>query len=185
MLQSCLSERADELHRLAFCFALSESKMAMSFRRSTVALFFAATLIQSVVAKEPFIPMSDDQVLETLPRSLVSDEVTAMRRQLANSPTDINLASRVAGRYLAMGSLESDPRFYGYARAALSPWWGQTKPPPQILRLRAKLREKEHRYDDALVDLKLLLEQEPKNSQAWIEVANIFRVQGKYDEAKH
>lgn len=154
-----------------------------TLRTTTVTVLFAATLALSAAGKEPYIPKSDDEVLETLPKSLISDELTTLRRQLSASPTDIDLAVHVAGRYMAMGGLEGDPRFYGYARAALKPWWDQAKPPPQVLRLRAKLREKDHRYDIALADLKLLLEQEPKNSQAWIEVANILRVQGKYEQA--
>lgn len=154
----------------------------MTLRNSIIA-FVAVVLVQSVVAKEPYVPKSDDEVLETLPKSLISDELTTLRRQLSESPSDINLAVKVAGRYLAMGSLEGDPRFFGYARAALKPWWDQEEPPTRVLRLRAKLREKDHRYDDALVDLRALLDKEPKNSQAWIEVTNILRVQGKYDEA--
>ena len=154
-----------------------------AFQRITLTVLIAAALGQAVAGKEPYVPNSDNEVLETLPKSLVSDELTTLRRQLSSSPTDMDLAVRVGGRYLAMGSIESDPRFYGYARAALQPWWDQAKPPPQVLRLRAKLREKDHRYEHALADLRLLLEQDPKNTQAWLEVANILRVQGKYDEA--
>ena len=156
----------------------------MNFYLKTASIvLIAAALGEATSGKEPYVPDSDDEILETLPQSLISDELTTLRRQLSSSPTDLDLAVRVAGRYLVMGSVENDPRFYGYARAALKPWWGQEKPPPQVLRLRAKLRETDHRYDDAIADLRLLLEQEPKNTQAWIEVANILRVQGQYDEA--
>ena len=154
-----------------------------SLRTTTISVLIVAAIALVAVAKEPYIPSSDNEVLETLPKSLVSDELTTLRRQLSASPNDLDLAVKVAGRYLSMGSLEGDPRFFGYARAALKPWWDKDDPPPKILRLRAKLHEKEHRYDDALVDLRKLLEQEPKNSQAWIEVANILRVQGKYEDA--
>ncbi len=155
----------------------------MFFRQSTIVVFVIVISLQSAAAKEPYIPKSDDLVLEKLPKSLISDELTTLRRQLSDSPKDMNLAVKVAGRYLSMGSLESDPRFFGYARAALKPWWEQDDPPAKVLRLRAKLREKEHRYDDALVDLRRLLAKEPQNAQAWIEVSNILRVQGKYEEA--
>ena len=82
-----------------------------------------------------------------------------------------------------MGGTEGDPRFYGYARAALEPWWETDMPSPEVLRLRAKLQEKDHQYDAAIVDLIKLLDQRPRHGQAWIEVSNIYRVQGKYDEA--
>ena len=83
-----------------------------------------------------------------------------------------------------MGKQEGDPRFYGYFRAAISPWWEATSPPPAILKLRDKLKERNHDYDQALVDLRLLLDGQPRDLQAWIELSNIYRVQGKYTEAQ-
>lgn len=148
-----------------------------------ISLLFFLSPNGHVFAAEPYIPQSDSEVLEVLPKSLISDELATLRRELSDSPHDLDLAVTVASHYLSMGSLESDPRFFGYARAALKPWWDEETAPPMVLRLRAKLREKEHRYDSALVDLRKLLELEPRNSQAWIEVANILRVQGKYEEA--
>jgi tetratricopeptide (TPR) repeat protein len=50
--------------------------------------------------------------------------------------------------------------------------------------LRAKLKERDHRYDAALADLQLLLQRQPHDIQAWIERANIYWVQGKYTEAR-
>lgn len=157
------------------------SKASWSLRSFVLVAIFM--LQRSAGSAEPYIPTSDDKVLETLPKSLISDELTMLRRQLTQAPDNLALATTVAGRYISMGNLEGDPRFYGYARAALKSWWDQDSPPADVLRLRAKLREKEHRYDAALADLRKLLKQQPKNSQAWIEVANILRVQGKYEEA--
>ncbi len=147
------------------------------------ALAAAAT----ATAAEPYIPADDNEVLETLPQELLSgrDELTTLRRQLADDPNNIELACDVASRYLQMGKAAGDPRFYGYAQAAIQPWWVAADAPPEILRLRAKLKERDHRYDETLADLKLLLEQEPRDVQAWIEMSNIYRVQGKYAEARH
>ena len=61
----------------------------------------------------------------------------------------------VASRYMQMGKQEGDPRFNGYAQAAIRPWWEAPDPPVEILRLRAKLKERDHKYDDALADLRL------------------------------
>ncbi len=152
--------------------------------RSSIVAFAAFAAVATAV--EPYIPTDDNEVLETLPRSLLSsrDELTTLRRQLAEDPNDTGLASKVAERYLQMGNLEGDPRFYGYSRAAIHPWWESTSPPPAILKLRAKLKEKDHLYDQALADLDQLLEQHPRDVQAWIELANIYRVQGKYSQAR-
>jgi len=146
----------------------------------------AIVALTTATAAEPYLPKNDSEVLENLPRNLFGsrDESVKLRRQLAGDPNNIDLASAVAARYLQMGKQEGDPRFYGYSRAAISPWWEASKPPPAILKLRAKLKERNHDYDEALADLSLLLEQQPRDVQAWIELSNIYRVQGKYTEAQ-
>ena len=40
---------------------------------------------------------------------------------------------------------------------------------PAILKVRAKLKEKEHDYDQALADLELVLKQKPRDVQTWVE----------------
>jgi tetratricopeptide (TPR) repeat protein len=146
----------------------------------------ALAIAASVASADPYIPADDNEVLETLPRELLSsrDELTSLRRQLANDPKNTELAAIVATRYLQLSKRESDPRFNGYAQAAIRPWWDDVRPPTEVLRLRAKLKERDHRYDDALADLRLLLEGQPRDVQAWIELANIYWVQGKYAEAR-
>lgn len=138
-----------------------------------------------VTAAEAYRPAGDDEVLETLPKQLLNDwaETTTLRRKLASDPQNAKLASQVAAELLSMGNQQSDPRFYGYARSALKPWWQAMNADASILRLRAKLKEKDHLYDEALADLQLLVEQDPRNVQAWVEMANIHRVLGEYDEA--
>jgi tetratricopeptide (TPR) repeat protein len=137
-------------------------------------------------AGEPYVPKDDDEVLETLPRDLLAgrDELDTLRRQLSQDPQNVELAARVAASYLQLGKSSGDPRFYGYAQAALGPWWGSATAPPTILKLRAKLKERDHRYDEALRDLNLLLKQDPKDAQAYVELANIYWVQGKYADAQ-
>ena len=141
--------------------------------------------VLSVFAAEPYRPVDPEEVLEVLPRAAFSNssEVADLRRHLAETPHDEALAVKVASRFVKLGSLDGNPRCYGYARAALSPWWDDEQPSPAILHLRAKLMEKDHRYDLALVDLQLLVEKEPRNAQAWVEIANLYRVLGRYDEA--
>jgi Tfp pilus assembly protein PilF len=157
-------------------------------RLAWVAALAVATSATAIVATaiEPYIPARDDAVLETLPRGFLTsqDELTTLRRQLAADPKNVELAVGVASGYLKIAKSQGDPRFYGYARAAIEPWWEAASAPPEILQLRAKLKESEHQYDEALADLRLLVEQQPQDIQAWIELANIYRVQGKYAEAR-
>lgn len=138
------------------------------------------------VAASSYLPVNDEEVLETLPRSLVSgrDELTRLRQMLSNDPGNAKLSARLAERYLDLGRQGNDPRFFGYARAVIGKWWNDSDAPPAILRLRAKLKEKDHRYRQALADLLRLLQSRPDDIQALIELANIYRVQGRYPESK-
>lgn len=135
---------------------------------------------------EPFIPKDDNIVLEQLP-SLPMDswtrEIKQLRIELERDPKDPGVAVRLAGRYISKGRAEADPRYYGYAQAALSPWWEMPDPPIQILVLRATIRQSSHNFEDALADLSKVLEVDPGNLQAWLTQAIILQVQGKYDKA--
>ena len=113
----------------------------------------------ALAQQAPVIPESDDTVLVVLPKSFLSNrsELSSLRERLNANPTDPKLASVVASEYLAIGNRTGDPRFYGYARAAINRWW-TTDANPDILKIRAKLKEKDHLYDDALADLELALE---------------------------
>lgn len=117
---------------------------------------------------------------------LLSDrsELVGLRTSLADKPTDPHLAAMVASRYLQIGKQDGDPRFYGYARSALAPWWDHPAPPAEILQLRAKLKERDHQFDAAVHDLRQLLRTKPRDVQAWLELTNLLRVQGRYDQAR-
>ena len=148
------------------------------------AILLAARPASSAAA--PYRPTDDAEVLETLPRvlSVNREELARLRRDLERDPTNPDLAARLAGYYALIGTRESDPRYFGYARAALGPWWAEDAPPPAILRLRAKLQERDHDYEAALRDQRRLLDADPRDVQAWVEIANILWVQGRYDEAR-
>lgn len=164
----------------------------MTHSFATYSQLFAALVLTVCVttqlsSAEPYLPASDDEVLETLPRSLLGDgdDFAQLRQRLASAPGDPDLAAEVASRCLQLGNEAGDPRYYGYARAALKNWWSSPTASPAILQLRAKLKEKDHRYAEALADLRLLVEREPRHAQAWIEIANINRVVGEYSQARH
>jgi tetratricopeptide (TPR) repeat protein len=141
---------------------------------------------RSSFAQEPFVPQRDDQVLERLPKtlSLNRDRMASIREKLAADPNNSDLASAAALGYIKMGNDESDPRFYGYARSAVKSWWDEESPPPSIVKIRAKLNEKDHKYKEAIVDLVGLLNKDANDLQAWVEVINLYRVVGDYDAAR-
>ena len=107
-----------------------------------------------------------------------------MRAALTASPESVQLATELARRYIEIGRSTSDPRYFGYAQAALSPWWDQSQPPPSVRVLRATLKQSQHQFDDALSDLNAVLASDPRNAQALLTRATLLQVQGKYDQAK-
>jgi len=133
----------------------------------------------------PYIPEHDAQVLERLPTSTnrLARELRGLREELARQPDNLELAITLARRYTEIGRAGSDPRYLGYAQAALQPWWDQPEPPAEILVLRATLRQNRHEFEAALNDLAQALAQDPRNAQAWLTRAVILEVQGRYPEA--
>lgn len=130
----------------------------------------------------PFIPNDDAMVLERLPvpGDPRTRELRQLRKTLAEDSENLELALEVARRYLEVGRAESDPRYHGYAQAALRPWWQQTEPPPKVLVLRAVLHQARHDFDAALKDLSQVLKIQPTNAQAWLTRAVILEVRGNY-----
>jgi len=134
----------------------------------------------------PYLPTDDAQVIERLPSpgAGIKSELRQLRRDLAGDPHNLDIALRLARRYIAVGRAESDPRYNGYAQAALEPWWTSDAPPVDVIVLRATLRQNQHEFDAALADLALALARDPRNAQAWLTQAVILQVQGHYDRAR-
>lgn len=155
-----------------------------ALRSLRLCVVLLAAMANTVVAAEAYLPSSDDEVLEILPGALFTqdDELTKNRQKLADDPKNLDLATTIAARYVQLGKQEGDPRLLGYARAALQPWWDQPSPPSSVLKLRAELLETDHDYDAALADLRRVVKKIPRDVQAWIELANILRVHGRYEE---
>jgi tetratricopeptide (TPR) repeat protein len=134
----------------------------------------------------PFLPQSDSDVLERLPTAdrAADRELRQLQTRLARNPSDMALATLVARRLLDLGRGTGDPRYYGYAQAALRPWWDERQPPPAVLVLRATVLQHRHDFAGALHDLAQVLAQEPHNAQAWLSRAVILGVRGDYTEAQ-
>lgn len=133
----------------------------------------------------PRTPASGAEVLEVLPwRSDPQQrELRQLRTDLAQAPRDLARATAVAQRYIEAGRREADPRYFGYAQAALAPWWSQPDPPPQVRLLRATLLQSVHRFPEALADLDAVTRKDPNNAQAWLTRATVETVRTDYAAA--
>lgn len=135
---------------------------------------------------EPFIPSSDDQVLERLraPSDPQMRKLSRLRRTLAQEPHNLPLALELARQYSELGRSEADPRYDGYAMAVLRPWWNKPSPPLEVLVLRATLRQRRHDFDGALSDLAQVIARQPNHPQAWLSQAVILQVRGDHEAAR-
>jgi hypothetical protein len=154
-------------------------------------LWLAAALgcaaMPSLGVAAPFLPESDAQVLERLPGTpgdAQAREVRARRAALANDPRNLALALEAARADVTRARAEGDPRFLGYAQAALAPWWDAAEPPSEVLLLRAAIRQGLHDFEGALGDLRAVLDRDPANAQAWLTQALIQQTRGDYAEAR-
>jgi hypothetical protein len=150
-----------------------------------VALGLAALADLEAAAAAPYRPSDDAQVLERLPSagSKAARELRELHAELARSPRNLSLALRVARRDIDLARGEGDPRYNGYAEAALGPWLNVPDPPADVIVLRATLRQARHDFPAALADLSHALSSDPRNAQAWLTRAVILQVQGDYTKA--
>jgi Tfp pilus assembly protein PilF len=148
----------------------------------------ALLVLAQAAAAAPYRPSSDAQVLERLPARAAdpaAQDLRALRNALAAKPNDAQLAVQLARRYYDEVAAEGDPRFIGYAQAALAPWWSLREPPPAVRVARAVILQFSHEFDAALADLQAVVKQEPTNGEAWSWMAAILMVQTKYAEARN
>jgi len=135
----------------------------------------------------PFVPSSDAEVLETLPLRIDSPgarELRELRKALAAEPQNLDLALPLAQRYFDEVAAEGDPRYIGYAQAALAPWWNLSEPPVPVRVMRAKLLQFNHRFAEAKADLDAALRAQPDHAEAWAWRAAISLVQADYAQAR-
>src|SRR5689334_6979147 len=118
-------------------------------------------------AGAPRVPTDDGEVLERVPR-LAEPRVAELSARLAADPRDLEAALALADRYAALARATQDPRYAGYAQAALAPWWDEPAPPPRALVLRAVLRQHRHDFAGALADLDRAAEADPRDPQVWL-----------------
>ncbi len=150
-------------------------------------LLFALPWLAAMPAHAaPRIPGDDREVLERLPmraRDPVGAELRALRAAALASPADPAAVAPLARRYFALAMAEGDPRYIGYAQAALTPWVASDRAPAEILVLRALLRQYRHDFDGALADLALAIQRNPEDAEARAWRAAIYMVRADYPAA--
>ena len=121
----------------------------------------------------PYTPKDDDTVLERLPWRR-GDPVAAELRQLRGAA--------LARRYFELAMAQGDPRYVGYAEAALRK--ADFDAPADALFVRGLLKQYRHDFDGALADLEAALKRDPEHIGARSWRAAIFMVRAEYGPAR-
>ncbi|HEX6765985.1 MAG TPA: hypothetical protein VF103_10920, partial [Polyangiaceae bacterium] len=88
----------------------------------------------------PFVPRSDDDVLETLPlpaRDPARLRLRSLGARLRENPRDASVAAELARANVELYRTHSDPRYLGRAQAALGAFWDDAAPPAPARLMRA------------------------------------------------
>lgn len=152
----------------------------------TALLVVLAWLAAPPAQATPRLPADDLEVLERLPMRAndpAGSALRALRAAAAAAPSDPAAVAPLARRYFGLAMAEGDPRYVGYAQAALAPWTGAEREPAEILVLRALLRQYRHDFDGALADLALAVQLDPRNEEARAWRAAIHMVRADYPAA--
>lgn len=135
----------------------------------------------------PRVPAADAEVLARVPArsgDARARSLQSLRAAWRGNPRDPTLAVALARRYVDEAAAEGDPRYIGYAQAALAPWWAEAAPPVAVRVQRAVLLQYGHRFDAALADLEGVVLAEADNAEAWAWLAAIRMVQADYAAAR-
>ncbi len=136
-------------------------------------------------SSEPTKPASRDNVLLLVrpADNPASQAIVDLRQRLQLKPDDQVTAAALARLYIAEARTTSEPRYWGYAEAALKPWSGTGDLHPDLLLMRAMIRQYAHDFQAALVDLDAVLKAQPENGQARLTRAFIYQAQGEPSSA--
>ena len=146
-----------------------------------IILLFYLLLQISAAWPEAYLPTDDSEVLERLPVATEEKKrLRTLQKQANDNPKNYRLAVSLGREYLALGRSNSDPRFYGYAEALLTPWLSTQYGQPEALVIRATILQNRHHFKSAITDLKAALNFNPRLPEAWLTLAAIYEAQGEH-----
>lgn len=148
-------------------------------------LFYMIYMFGQSACAAPYVPKEDAAVVERLPSrpdAPAMVELRQLRAAAASRPGDAAAAAALARRYFELANAEGDPRYVGYAEAAIARWTSGD-PPADIPYVRGLLRQYRHDFDSALADFADALKKEPEHYGARAWRAAIFMVRANYPAA--
>jgi Tfp pilus assembly protein PilF len=151
-----------------------------------MALLLLALCTPLLADAAPFTPSSDSEVVERLPAS-GSDpalrRVDSLRKQLAARPGDVALRIEIARRYFDLAMAQGDPRYVGYASAAITPLAQSASNNAEYWMVRGLLQQYSHDFAGAIQSLARASQLDAQSPEPIAWQAAIHMVQARYPEA--
>jgi hypothetical protein len=162
--------------------------------RSLIAPFAVLFCLFTALATQaaPFTPANDSDVVERLPLSATDPSVRrlqSLRKQLEAKPDDVALRLEIARRYFDLSMAQGDPRYVGYASAALVPLdkaapAGNSALTASYWQIKGMLQQYSHNFDGALASLDKANLAAPKSPDPMAWRSAIHMVQANYPKAQ-
>jgi predicted Zn-dependent protease len=157
-----------------------------AFAAPLVAILCLFTSLATQAA--PFTPANDSDVVERLPLSATDPSarrLQSLRKQLEAKPDDVALRIEIARRYFDLSMAQGDPRYVGYASAALAPL-DKAAPASNSAywQIKGMLQQYSHNFDGALASLDKASLADPKSPDPMAWRSAIHMVQANYPKAQ-
>lgn len=164
----------------------SSSSCAAEWRAGLGIMLVAASMLASPAIAAPFRPANGKTVIHVVPRwvSAARERSRGLDARPETDAPDLPAALEMARSAIREGRASADPRLYGRAQAALTPWWRDASAPLEVRVLRAVIRQALHDFTGALADLGSVLAEKPDEGQARLSRAFVLLAVGALDRAE-
>jgi hypothetical protein len=148
----------------------TRSNMRMASR--TLLAFALASpmlVIPTVFAQDRFRPSNNTVLLKSAisSQTLGGESFKVADAAWRAEPQNIQAATAYARSVFILGLNEGDLRWYGSAKAALLPWWQDSKLPADTLFMRGLVKQGFHEFEAGLKDIDLAIAQNPQKAEFW------------------
>jgi tetratricopeptide (TPR) repeat protein len=125
-------------------------------------------------------PDHDAQVIEILPAARSAKRTAVVAAATLPSAAQALVQAKA---WVDEARQSGDTRYWGRAQAVLAPWWDNPQAPPAVMVMQATVQQGRHAFAAAHSTLTTALQRDPDNAQAWLTLASLERLAGRYTEA--
>lgn len=162
----------------ALAAARVTSGVAMGVAVMVAVMVAGTTQALAASRAEAVAPGPDAQVVQRLPHP-----TQRVVRGSAAAPLAAQAAAAAARTLIEQGRRDGDPREVGRALTLLAPWRDDPQAAAEIVLLLAQAEQHLHRFDAAEQRLAALVARDALQPQAWLMLATLKRLGGRYTES--